>query len=162
MVTIQVFDRDLQAVIQKAREQVNDLTVPFKLIGQSWFKTNRALSSLKGPGKFVDLKPEYKRVKAKKWGFVYPILGASGRLLSSITTPGPESINLIINKRTLLLGSTVPYGIYHQLGTKTLPRRPWILVGAEQTAPPELNKRKEAWVKMIHDYVRQVIARRSK
>ncbi len=160
--TIQVFDRDIQAVIQKAREEINDLTIPFKLIAQSWFKTNRALLDLKSPGKYEDLSPKYKIQKVRKWGFVYPILKASGRLLGSITTPGAESINLVINKRTLLLGSTVPYGIYHQLGTKNMPARPWILVGTEQTAPAELNRRKDAWILLINDYVRQVIQKRGK
>lgn len=158
-IKIEVIDKDLQATLKAAREQISDFTIPFKLIGQQWFKSNRAIADLKSPGKYQDLSPAYKKAKQRSWGFIYPILKASGRLLSSITSPGSESINLIINKQTLLLGSTVPYGIYHQLGTAKMPARPWILIGAEQTAPPELNNRKDAWLAIINKYVSDIITK---
>jgi phage gpG-like protein len=154
-IEIQVFDRDLQKAIRQTINDVGDLTIPFGLIAQSWFKTNRAISSLKSPGKYKDLSEAYKPTKKKKWGYLYPILGASGKMLSSITLPGPDSINMVINKTTLVLGSKVSYGKYHQYGTNRMPARPWILLGPEQVAPPEINRRKDAWIKVLQDFVVQ-------
>ncbi len=157
MLKFEVFDKDLQAAVKDAQEKVSDLRVPFTLITQSWFKSNRAIFSLTGPGKYVDLTEKYKVVKERKWKFVYPILKASGRLSESITKPGhPDSVRYIFNKLTLVLGSKVPYGGAHQTGTNRLPARPWILMGGEQTAPDEINNRKFAWIKMISDYVNDV------
>lgn len=149
-------DKKFQAAITAALKEVSDLTIPYTLITKSWFKGNRAIFALKGPGKYVDLTPGYKKQKKKAVGFVYPILRRSGALERSITEPGdPASISLIINKTTLILGTKVPYGKYHQFGTKRLPKRPFILVGAEQVSPPDLNRRREAWLQIISDYVMQ-------
>jgi phage gpG-like protein len=73
-------------------------------------------------GKWVALKPAYAKIKAKKWGNV-PILTASGRLRQSLTSQTGDSI---IQKETdaLTVGSTVPYGRYHQTGTRKMPARP--------------------------------------
>ena len=159
MVEIKLFDKEFQAAIQKAKKDLGDLTIPFTLMTQSWFKSNRAIFSLGGPGKYADLSESYKPVKAKKWGFTYPILKASGALANSITVPGDtNSIAQIINKRTLILGSKIEYGKHHQFGTNKMPARPWILMGAEQTAPEEINRRREAWIAMLTDFINQKTA----
>jgi phage gpG-like protein len=143
-----------RTAVQQAIDEVDDLTIPFREIARSWFKSNRAIFALKGPGKYVDLSAGYKLRKQKRWGFIYPILKASGALAASITVPNAKgAIHRVINKKALLLGSSVPYGAFHQLGGKHLPQRPWVLVGPEQVSPPELNRRAEAWVKIIQDYV---------
>ena len=150
-------DKAFQKAIKDAIKDVQDLTVPFTLITKSWFKSNRAIFALKGPGKYVDLTEKYKLEKQKKVGFIYPILKRSGLLEKSITVPGDSnSISYIINKNVLVLGSKVPYGAAHQFGTKFLPIRPFIFVGAEQTAPEEINQRRDAWIATLRDYVLQV------
>lgn len=156
MLAFEVFDQKLQSAIKDALTKVNDLTIPFKLITQSWFKSNRAIFNLKGPGKYRELDEKYRERKIKKWGFDYPVLKASGKLSESITVPSDtNAVVKILNKKTLLLGSKISYGSYHQFGTKFMPARPWILVGAEQVAPPELNNRREAWIAVIQNFVLQ-------
>lgn len=155
-------DKQLQKALQKAAEEVKDLTIPLGLITQSWFKSNRAIFAVSGPGKYTDLSEVYKVRKKKEVGFIYPILRKSGALEQSITKPGDSnSIAVLINKTTLILGSKIPYGPNHQFG-KTVPQRPWVLVGAEQTAPPELNRRRLAWIEIISDYVLQKAAQAGK
>jgi phage gpG-like protein len=150
-------DKEFQKAIKQALTEVKDLTIPFTLITKSWFKGNRAIFALKGPGKYADLTENYKKQKQAKVGFVYPILRRNGALERSITDAGDSnSINYIINKSTLVLGTKVPYGPAHQFGTKVLPKRPFILLGAEQVSPPDLNRRREAWIAIIQDYVLQV------
>lgn len=148
--------------IQDALSQVDDLTLPYTLIAKSWFQSNKALFTLKSPGKFVDLSEKYKKNKQKAVGFIYPILKRSGALELSITDPtDTNSINLIINKQTLLLGTKIFYAPTHQFGSvkSNVPARPFLLIGAEQTGPEEFNKREAAWIAIIASYVAQVSAK---
>jgi phage gpG-like protein len=159
-------DKRFQKSVQDALKQVSDLTIPFNLITKSWFKGNKSIFSLSGKGKYEDLSPKYKARKASVLGSAYPILrGMTGRLESSITDPtSRDSIAVILNKRSLVLGTSTPYGPYLQMGTNKMPARPFILLGAEQVSPSEINRRKEAWINIIGDYVKQVaerMARRS-
>lgn len=154
MVKIEFLDEDLQNAIKETLKEVDDLTIPYKLMVDSWYKSNRSIFSLKSPGKYPDLSPRYKRYKKKEFGFIYPILKASGRLEDSMINPGGESISYVFNKRTLVLGTKVPYGKYHQLG-KGVPLRPFVLLGAEQVSPPEINRRRDNWIKLLNDYVLQ-------
>jgi phage gpG-like protein len=156
-------DKEFQKAIAKVVKEVDDLTIPFQEMTRSWFKSNRAIFALKSPGKYTDLTANYKKQKVKAVGFIYPILKRSGRLADSITKPdSSDAITEIINKKTLVLGSKVPYGSAHQFGTKVLPQRPWILLGAEQTAPEEINRRRDAWVALLADYLAQKSAQLGK
>lgn len=156
MVEIKVFDDKFQKAVNRVISKVDDLTIPFTLMIQSWYKSNQAIFALKGPGKYEDLSPKYKVVKNKQWGFVYPILKARGDLAESILQPGGNSVAKILNKNTLVLGSSHPLAAYHQLGTKNMPKRPFVLLGAEQTAPNALNQRRNAWIAILTKYVKDV------
>ncbi len=149
-------DNEFKKAIQKASEEVEDLTIPFTLMEQSWFKSNRAIFSLKGPGKYSDLSEVYKPRKKKDVGFIYPILRRLGALESSLTVPGDEdSVATILNKKTLVLGTKTPYAGFLHGGTSRMPARPMVLVGAEQVAPDEINRRRLAWIEILGDYVLQ-------
>ncbi len=150
----------LQNALKIALQSVQDLTIPYRLITNDWFRSNRAIFTLKGPGKYTDLSEKYKIQKQKAVGFVYPILKRSGLIEKSITDPSdPNSINLIINGSTLILGTKVSYAPYHQFGTKTLPVRPVIFTNGEQSSPNDMYNRSGAWAKIITDYVLQVSAK---
>lgn len=156
-------DKKFQAAINKALTEVDDLTLPFNLITQSWFKTNMAIFALKGPGKYQDLSESYKRSKNKLFGFLYPILKATGALESSITQAGsPGSIAEVINKTTLILGSSIPYAADHQNGnpSKHLPARPWLFTGGEQSSPDFATRRRDIWIKTIATHVAKVAQNR--
>lgn len=158
-VEVKIFDKEFQRAIDATLKKVDDMTIPFNLMTQSWFKSNQAIFALSGPGKYQDLSDRYKPIKQSAWGFIYPILKASGRLMASITKPGDtDSIAMILNKRTLILGTKTPYAEYHQFGTNRLPARPFVLLGAEQVSPPEVNRRRDAWIKIMSDWANQVSA----
>lgn len=149
-------DKQFQQAIKDALSKVNDLTVPFTLMTKSWFQSNKAIFALKGPGKYTDLSPNYKKQKQKAVGFIYPILKRNGALEASLTQGGDSNaISYIINKTTLVLGTKVPYAAKHQFG-EGVPRRPFMFIGAEQTAPEEINRRRDAWIAILQDYVMQV------
>jgi hypothetical protein len=136
--------------------RVKDLRIPLELIRESWFKGNRSIFALSGPGRYVDLSASYKRQKRRQVGFVYPILRKSGLLEAALTEPGnTNSISQLIGKKSLDLGVTesIRYFGYVHFGTRKMKARPYILLGAEQVSPPDLNRRVEAWQKLIQDYV---------
>lgn len=154
-----------KAVI-KARKKLDNLSVPLKLISRSWFKGNRSQFDLgrKGPGKYIDFKYEdVKEQKEREVGFVYPILVRSGKLMRSMTdASNPDSVNKIVNKRVLILGTKVtgknnaPYPFFLNFGTKfTAGARPVVLLGSEQVATQDQSRRMKTWVHTLEDFVIQ-------
>lgn len=170
---------EIRNALQRAKTAGVNLTVPFTLISKSWFRANRSIFALSGPGKYPDLggfnpgAPAWKNSKVTKrtyakfkklneFGFVYPLMRANGRIEDSITNPvGTDSINLIVNKTALYLGTRVPYAIFHQSSAPrtTLPFRPVVFLGVEQTAPTEVRNESTRWVNIIDDYIQQTLNR---
>ena len=162
--------------VNDAIKELGDLTTPFRLMTREWFKGNRSIfdEGRQGPGKYQDLTTRYKKAKTRAIGSPYPILRGfvrpkgqaarkSGKLAKSMIDPTDgASIVSIINKTTLVLGTRVvskkgsPYGIFINEGTKNMAARPFMLIGGEQVATKEINKRRENWVNMIEDYMFQI------
>ena len=158
-------DKKFQQAINDAINQLDDLTDPFNQMIDEWFKGNKFIfdPGRKGPGKYKDLSEKYKKQKKRGWGFIYPILRASGHLANSMEQKGhPNSITQIVNKKSLILGTDVstedgkPYAQWLQTGTKKMPARPFVLIGGEQVASPMINKRRDAWIELLNDWVLQV------
>ncbi len=149
-------DKKFRKSVTDALSKVSDLSLIFQIIGVSWFKSNKAIFALRGPGKFADLTDRYKLLKQAKRGFVYPILRASGALEDSLTDPGNSDAVFNVDAKSLILGTRKPYAIFLQGGTSRMKARPHVLIGAEQTGPEEFNERRKAWIAQIEDYVMQV------
>lgn len=178
MVEIQVDPkRELGKALDRALKKTDDLTIPLQLIAQNWFKSNRAIFSLKSAGKYEDLSTKpffafweqgelqryfgggYKEFKIAKWGFAYPILKRTGRLERSLTNAADaEAVESIINKNSLELGTSVPYAIFHgsEEPRSKIPFRPPVLFGNEQVAPGALKQRVSTWEKILVDYALDV------
>lgn len=170
--------KELQNALKHAERKVSDLTIPLTLIAQNWFKSNRAIFTLKSQGKYADLSTKsffawwekgdlrrmfqggYKEYKAAKWGFTYPILKATGRLEKSITDPAhQDSVNKILNRKILFVGSATPYANFLHAGTRRMPARPVVIFGNEQVAPGALRGRVEIWKQIVADYAVRVAER---
>lgn len=151
-------DQAFAKAVKRAEDQVSDLRVPLTLISKSWFQSNKFIFDVDGSsGKYADLSEKYKDWKNQHAGFIYPVLKLSGALAKSITDPtDKDAISLILSKTSLILGSQSRTAAFHQFGTKRMPARPPILIGAEQTAPDALNTRRDLWIKTVADYVLQV------
>lgn len=149
--------------IKDASKKVDDLTLPFISITKSWYQGNKSIFNLKSPGKYTDYKrnkdgfSRYADLKDRRLGSPYPMLrGFTGKLEKSLTEAGNEgTINQVVNKKILILGTSVPYAPYLQFGTKFMVPRPFMFIGPEQTSPSDLNRRAETWVLIIQDYVKQ-------
>jgi len=156
---------EFQKKLDSMAESIQDLRIPLELISNEWYRGNRSIFALKGKGRYQDLTSKYKKQKKEKWGSVYPILFASGRLALSITQKkSPDSIGRIENKKTLVLGTSVPYGIYHQSAKprKKMPYRPFLFVGVEQIAPNDIKQnRLKNWMKILDSYFQQVMDKKN-
>lgn len=150
--------KKLREFIREAGRKVSDLTPVLILIGQYWRKSNASIFTLKSKGKYADLSEPYKGWKRSLLGSEYPIMLLHGRLMASITgEPSSESIQHVINKKSLQLGTSVPYANILQEGSKknNLPARPVVMYGHEQVAPAALKTRIKIWEKMMLDFVAQ-------
>jgi phage gpG-like protein len=92
-------------------------------------KDQFASEGAEGGEKWPELAPEYAEWKATAFPGK-PILQRSGDLYGSLTSPNNPNAVRIEERKTLTLGSRVPYAIYHQspLPRKRLPRRPEIML----------------------------------
>lgn len=176
-------DKRFIQTLKDASEIVSDLRIPFGLISRDFYRSELSIFKLKGPGLYppfknsarasslgggvglgakkgseVDItKSPYQRKKLKKFGFDYPLLVATGRLAASITTPNAPGSLLSITKLSMVIGTTVPYGIYHQSDAprSKIPQRKFVFIGPEapRFATSQQQGRLERWTGYIESYV---------
>lgn len=138
--------------LDDALAKVDNLSFAFKEISRDWMKSNKAQFGLKGSGLYPPLSPRYAAQKKRKFPSA-SILVATGRLRDSVTVKGHKDQILSVSKRSLVMGSAVPYGIYHQSDRprSKMPLRRFIFIGAE--APSHARRadagRLERWLKII-------------
>lgn len=150
-------DNKFKNALVRAKMVTNDLTIPLTLIAKDFYKSQKAIFLLNGPGQYPDLAESTKEQKARQGFSVYPILKRTGRLADSTTNPShPDAINQIINKRTLILGTTVEYGIYHQSDKprSKIPLRKFLFIGPESSfANSDQQGRVGRWMNILNSYV---------
>lgn len=153
-------DRKFRNAINRARKVTDDLRIPLTLISKDFYKSEKAIFQLKGPGQYPDLADSTKRQKRKAGFSIYPILRRKGRLEKSITTPNhADSINRIINKTVLVIGTKTPYGIFHQSDAprKKIPLRKFLFIGPEapRFATSDQMGRTQRWLNILNEFVLQ-------
>lgn len=134
-----------QKALKKASGDIDDLRVPLRQIGERFLKSRNFIFDKKrvSEGQYKDLSPRYKRYKRKHSPLKkeYPILFWSGVLKKSITQKGGHNV-FIVEKKSLEIGTTLPYAIAHQRGSGNLPKREFLFWGPES--------KKFANAKMVH------------
>jgi phage gpG-like protein len=156
-------DKKFQAAIVRAKMVTDDLTIPLTLIAKDFYKSESAIFMLQGPGQYPDFKKgkdgrsRYAERKLEKHGFIYPLLMATGRLAGSVTNPEhKDAINQIVNKRTLIIGTKVPYGVYHQSDAPRpiMPLRKFLFIGPESTfANSDQQGRVGRWLNILNSFI---------
>jgi len=167
-------DKLFQKNIDTALKELSDLSTPFKLIANDFYKSEEAIFKLKGPGKYPDFggfnpskparfqgewlprKDAYRLRKEKEVGFSYPLLKRTGALMDSVTSPTAKGSFLNIQKTFVQIGSTIDYGKYHQSDRdrKKIPQRKFLFIGAESKkfASSEIAGRTARWINTIASY----------
>lgn len=157
-------DRRFATAMRRAAANIGDLTIPLTLISQDFYRSERAIFQLKGPGQYPQISPRYARAKLRRHGFIYPLLKASGRLAASMLDPtDPEAVNFIDRGGTrLVIGTSVPYGVYHQSdkARTVIPQRKFLFIGPEaaQFATSEQMGRLKRWLAILNDYVEKKLS----
>lgn len=135
--------KELQSKFKRLRDNANDMRPAFEIIASDFYKSNKPLIFSARPGKYADLSENYKAAKEKKYGFVYPVLVANGRLERSLTVRGSEGNITNISKQNLKMGSNVRYAVFLQEGTKKMPARPPVLI--------DIDRRVQRWLRIIEE-----------
>ena len=150
-------DRAFYAAIERAKKVTSDLTIPLTLIAKDFYKSEKSIFMLKGPGQYEDLKDATKEDKRRGGFSVYPILARTGRLGDSLTNPThPDAINQIVNKRTLVIGTGVSYGVFHQSDRprNKIPLRKFLFIGPESRfANADQQGRLGRWMNIMNAFV---------
>lgn len=118
----------LDAVFDDLRPIWPDVRAAFWKIESDQFESEGQKGA---SGKWAELSARYKRQKIRRYGADKKILEASGALKASLTSDGPGSY-YADSPNEMAVGSTIPYGIYHQRGGKNLPKRKPIDLSNEQ------------------------------
>ena len=152
------------AFLKDAIKKTKKLGPAFQSIGRGFYKEERSIFKMRGPGGYNDLSRSTKKQKRRKYGFEYPILKATGDLAKSITTnTSPDSI-YSIGQTHLKIGTKIPYGIYHQSDRprSKIPLRKFVFISGRGPGFPGgkvFYGRYERWTRIIQDHIQQVYER---
>ena len=153
-------DKSFRNALDRAAQVTNYLRIPFTIIAADFYRSQAAIWKLKGPGQYPDLSPNYKPRKLNKTGFIYPILKRNGFLEAAASIQGGPGNITRIQPLTLEMGvdeKSVPYAIFHQMGTKKMPMRKFLFIGPEaiQFASSEQVGRLERWMGTLNEFIAQ-------
>ena len=167
-------DADFQKSLDRLRATTNDFRIPFNLIANEFYISNRKIFKLKSAGLYPELgglNPNSIREgqtktnrqiaeaqKKREVGFIYPILVRSGVLASSLTNRGDPDAVREVSKTSLVLGTNTSYAKYHQSdrARTKLPQRKVVFIDG---GPKETSKgatysgRREQWLNIINTYI---------
>lgn len=165
-------DEDFRRGLKRMAEVSDDFRIPFNLIGNDWYRSNRKIFTLASKGLYQDLAPakgdstaggitttsNYKDRKEQAVGFVYPILARSGRLASSLLDRNDPDAVFLAGRRSLTMGSDVPYLKYHQSDRprSKIPQRKAVFIDggpAERARDASISGRRERWLNIMNQYV---------
>lgn len=156
-------DRRFRDELQRAQDAVGDLKIPFGLILADFYKSEQAIFNLKSAGQYPEISDKYGKIKQKKVGFAYPLLVRTGRLSASVLGPQNPGSIAVIGQTSLVFGTNVEYGIYHQSDDprQKIPLRKFLFIGPEapRFATSEQMGRLERWNNILNDYVLKVSKR---
>ena len=129
--------REIHAKLEQARRSVFlDMRPLFEILASDFYKDEKRIFQLKSKGKYQDLSKKYKERKRKKYGFIYPILFATGRLARSLLSRNTrDSVNIITPKH-MIIGTKVPYAIFHNSQQRPRRKMPYRMIWDETEGGP--------------------------
>lgn len=155
-------DKRFRNAIERAREAFDDLRIPFGQILKDFYRSQQAIFKLKSAGQYPPISEKYGNQKLKKVGFKYPLLVRSGKLAASLLGPNNPGSIAIITKYSLIFGTSIEYGIYHQSDSprSKIPLRKFLFIGPEASryATSQQLGRLKRWQGYLIDHIsRQAI-----
>lgn len=147
-----LLDAEFQRIFKETEEKVKYMKPALMSIRDDWYRENRTLFKLKGPGKYTDLKDSTKRYKTRAFGSPYPILLArNGRIKSGLTDKASEYTVNEITDTSLTVGvKGEDYFLFQQKGTSKMAKHPFIFNSKEHG--DQWTNQRDRWVKIIVGY----------
>jgi hypothetical protein len=153
--------KGLTEKLSKINNGLHDLSPLFEQMSADFYKYEKTVFQLKGPGQYEDLRKSTYDAKMRKYGFAYPILFATGKLALSLMDRGSSGAVNVITKQGFVIGTSVPYAVYHhsklprkknKWGADRLPYRPlWESEFPRSRMWARWNRLIEAYIKKIQD-----------
>ena len=155
----EINEQQFNAFLREALKVTDDLRPAFGSIANDFFRSEKLIFKLKSPGGYKDIKESTKRQKRRSVGFIYPILKRSGKLEKSITQKGAPGNIFKLGKQSLVIGTDIEYGLFHQVGTRKMPVRKFVFIDGGGPAFPNsrvFQGRSERWTAIVANYINQV------
>jgi phage gpG-like protein len=137
-------EAQVDRTLARYADNVQDATDLWGELADRFASANRrqfASEGRYGSGGWPELSPAYAKTKARKYPGK-PILEASGDLMESLTSR-PFGVEALL-PGSMVVGSGIPYGRYHQQGGGNLPRR----------RPVELPEgERRTWVRLMQRFI---------
>lgn len=150
-------DKKFANAVDRALKSTKSLKIPFTLIANDFYKSEKVLFSLGSAGQYPDLSESTKKAKSRGGRSPYPILVRSGILRDSMLSGTAPGSVLQIGDRSMVLGTNVEYGIFHQSDRprRKIPLRKFLFIGPEapKFAKSEQTGRLERWLNIMNDFV---------
>lgn len=168
-------DDEFQKSLDRMGEAMDDFRVPFNLIRNDWYVSNRIIFGLRSAGLYQDLAPakktepfnptttsNYGEQKKRAVGFKYPILKRTGELARSLTSPNASGAENFVGRQTLIMGTSVEHAKFHQSDRprNKIPQRKMIFISggpAEKAKDSRISGRLERWTDIINTHIEQVL-----
>lgn len=130
---------NLDGVVKRSQ----DMRIPFNLFRKVWIEALEGVFAAEGdPQPWPELSPAYAGWKQNAYPG-QPMLRLTDRLYDSLTSQTSDTI-WFVGPKSMQLGTRVPYFIFHQEGTATMPARPILTLPTEAAA---------ALVSMVTNYI---------
>lgn len=111
----------MDRAIARFADGVNDYRPIWPVIEDEFYaqeKDQFKSQGAEGGARWAPLTEEYAEYKEVRWPGK-PILERTGDLVRSLTLPNDPNAVRIEERKTLTLGSRIPYALFHQMGTRT-------------------------------------------
>jgi phage gpG-like protein len=157
-------EAEFKRQLERLAELTSDFRIPLNLIANDFYQSQKKIFTLKGPGKYQDLKErtikEKERLLGK--GNAYPILFRTGRLAKSTLDRNSGEAEFYLGKTELIMGTSVPYAIFHnsdELPRNKIPQRKVVFIdgGPLDTAKDGKYGRRDRWATIIFSHIQQLI-----
>ncbi len=172
-----------QKKLDELGNATKDFRIPFRLISSDFYKSQKQLFTLQSAGLYQDLSTKpflafwqnkkgfasyysggYKEYKQINYGFTYPILVGQTKNLANSTLGKDNKFSIFfLSKTELTIGSSVPYGKYHQSDRprKKLPQRKFVFItggAGDKSKDSGINGRRERWTYILDTHIKQLIS----
>lgn len=170
-----------QEALDRLEKQTSDLRIPFTLIASDFYRSQRKLFTLQSEGLYNPLggfdysapsgfgsqtkRERAETLKERRTGHSWnPILyGETGDLRDSTLTRTHRYSVFNLGKKELLIGTSVPYGEYHQSSQprSKIPYRKFIFIDggpADTSRDAQISGRRQRWINIIDDHIKQLVS----